>query len=363
MDDLVSVVDPTNLTTSYQYNGLGDLLQLISPATGVTVNSFDSGGNLRSTVDARGLGGTYTYDALNRVTQVDYGDQSIIYSYDEGPNGRGRLTGASDALHSLSWQYDFFGRVVNKSLNIAGVTLSINYGYTNGRMTSLSTPSGQLISYSYANGRISGIGINGSVLLTNVLYEPFGPARSWTWANASAEIRLHDTDGNPSQISALESTTYSLDSAFRIVSASNASSPTASWNYGYDNLDHLISATSANTTLNLAYDGAGNRLSQQGASGPAYTATNFVLTYNNRGRLIGTSAGTYYVYDALGQRIERGGSTTTLYSYDEAGHLLGEYTGSGALKRLQNLERLGNTRSRGRPECFTVTSRDSFSAS
>jgi RHS repeat-associated protein len=39
-----------------------------------------------------------------------------------------------------------------------------------------------------------------------------------------------------------------------------------------------------------------------------------------------------YTYNALGQRVKRATTTnTTLYSYDEAGHLTGEYTASGAL--------------------------------
>src|SRR5689334_10888725 len=39
------------------------------------------------------------------------------------------------------------------------------------------------------------------------------------------------------------------------------------------------------------------------------------------------------IYNALGQRIQQSGgpSGTVLYMYDEAGHLVGEYSGTGAL--------------------------------
>jgi YD repeat-containing protein len=59
-------------------------------------------------------------------------------------------------------------------------------------------------------------------------------------------------------------------------------------------------------------------------------------TYNNAGRLTtltnGSSTETA-LYNALGQRIEIEGGVngTVLYAYDEAGHLLGEYDGTGAL--------------------------------
>ena len=54
--------------------------------------------------------GTYSYDALNRVTSigVPIGARSTL-TYDSGTNGTGRLTGASDANHSLSWRYDVQG--------------------------------------------------------------------------------------------------------------------------------------------------------------------------------------------------------------------------------------------------------------
>ena len=39
----------------------------------------------------------------------------INFTYDAGTNGKGRLTGASDANHSMSWAYDTNGRVTGKS--------------------------------------------------------------------------------------------------------------------------------------------------------------------------------------------------------------------------------------------------------
>jgi YD repeat-containing protein len=50
---------------------------------------------------------------------------------------------------------------------------------------------------------------------------------------------------------------------------------------------------------------------------------------------------TNYVYNALGQLIEKSGNGgTTLLVYDEAGHILGEYTNTGAL--IQETIWMGN---------------------
>src|SRR5271165_3750428 len=105
-DNLASVIDPRTLTTSYTHDGFNEVTKLVSPDTGTTTSTFDSAGNLKTTQDARAALATYTYDALNRVTQIAYSDETINYSYDSGTNGIGRLTGASDANHSMSWTYD-----------------------------------------------------------------------------------------------------------------------------------------------------------------------------------------------------------------------------------------------------------------
>ena len=333
-DNLTSVQDPSGLTTSYNYSGFGDLVTQTSPQTGVTTNTYDSGGNHSTSLDARGNTATYSYDVLNRVTQVAYGDQTIGYTYDAGTNGKGRMTGASDANHSMSWAYDGLGRVTSKSQSVGSVVRSVAYGYTSGQITSMTTPSGQNVVYAYTNGQVASITVNGMSLVSKVLYEPFGPVRGWTWGSGISESRLHDTDGNVSMIGGREQTSYALDSAFRITGISNLSNPAMSWTYGYDSLDHATSGAATGTSLNWTYDAVGNRQAQIGGAPPAYFGANITLTYNKRNRLVGF-AGTNiaaYVYNALGQRIQKTvAGSSTAFAYDEAGHLLGEYTGAGAL--------------------------------
>jgi RHS repeat-associated protein len=72
-----------------------------------------------------------------------------------------------------------------------------------------------------------------------------------------------------------------------------------------------------------SYDAAGNTLSYGGPS----------FTYNNRGRMMSTSASsTNYLYSAAGQLVEKSGTLgTTVFMYDESGHVIGEYDGSGNL--------------------------------
>ncbi|WP_116809564.1 RHS repeat-associated core domain-containing protein [Steroidobacter cummioxidans] len=366
LDQLIAVTDPRNLTTAYTYNALGDLKQQTSPDTGITTNTYDSGGNLATSTDARGAVSTYTYDALNRVATASFAtganvDPTLTYTYDTGTHGNGRLTGVADSNHALSWTYDAQGRVVTAGQAVGSVSKTTSYSYANGLRQSMTTPSGQVVTYGYTNGKITSVSVNGTLLVSGILYEPFGPVRQWTWANGALAVRTFDQDGKVTQIDSEVLKAYSYDDAFRITGIADASNAALSWTYGYDDLDRLTSASNTGTTLGYTYDVNGNRLTQTGTAASTFTMaansnrllstsgaltrtygydnagnttsfTGLTFTYNNRGRMSSsTKSGvtTSYIYNALGQLIKKG--TNTLYYYDEAGHVLGTYTGSGAL--------------------------------
>lgn len=369
-DDLTSVKDPRSLTTSYSYNGFGDRTEQVSPDTGTSTSTYDSGGNLSVATDARGDTATYSYDAANRATQILYQngsgvtDQTLVFGYDAGAYGKGRLTSAGDGNQTLSWTYDPQGRVVGKGITVGMQVESVGYAYTNADLTAITTPSGQAISYSYSsNHQITGIAVNGSSILSNVTYEPFGGINGWTWGDGGTVSRTYNGDGFVSQIVTAGVTLgYSYDNANRISAISDSSNSALTWAYGYDLLDRMTSASTSGNTYGWTYDASGNRLTQTGttpttflvsmtsnqltdttgslvrtyiydAAGHATAYGSLTFGYNDRGRMAGASgASTSYLYNALGQLVQKsGGFGTTILVYDEAGHLMGEYDGSGNL--------------------------------
>jgi RHS repeat-associated protein len=364
-DNVASVKDPRNLTTSYTHNGFNDVAKIVSPDSGTRTNTYDSGGNLKTATDARSAVATYTYDALNRATQVAYADQTIQFIYDAGTNGKGRLTSASDANHTLSWTYDTHGRVTGKGQTVGSVTKSVGYGYTNDDLTSIVTPSGQTVTYSYSNHQITSIVVGSTTILSGATYFPFGPVSGWTWGNSTSTSRTYDTDGKISVINtAADAIDFGYDNAFRITGVTDTGTSANSWTLGYDVLDRINSASKTGTTYGWTYDADGNRLTQTGTSASTFTPSttsnrlnsttgalartytydtagntktysNLTYSYNDRGRMSSVTVGSTtsnYVYSALGQMIKKTvGSTATLLMYDEAGHLLGEYSSTGAL--------------------------------
>ncbi len=364
LDQLISVTDPRGLVTSYSYNALGDLKQQVSPDTGATNNTYDSGGNLKTSTDARNKTGTYSYDALNRVTSLVYADQTIAYTYDTGTNQKGQLTGLDSSGATMSWTHDPQGRVLTKTQVSNGNTKVVSYQYNAvGQLTQVTTPANNAVVYGYANGKVSSITINGTSLLSNVVYEPFGPIGGWTWGNSTLAVRIYDLDGRETQIDSAGLRTYSWDDANRITGIVDAQNSALNQSYGFDDLDRLTGVTKSSGNQSFTYDSNGNRLTHGdgGASSTyviagtsnrltsitgsqartySYNAIGAVTGYGSitfaysdgerlKSATIGSNTWNYY-HNGLGERVrkELAPSGNHYYVYDEAGHLISEYDGN-----------------------------------
>jgi RHS repeat-associated protein len=368
LDQLISVTDPRNKVTSYTYNALGDLKKLTSPDTGVTDNTYDSGGNLKTSKDARNKTGTYNYDALNRVTSLAYTDQTITYTYDAGTNQIGRLTQLASSGATTSWTHDTLGRVLSKTQVSNGNTKTIAYQYNSaGQLTQITTPSNKVILYGYANGKVSSITINGTTLLNNIVYEPFGPVGGWSWGNGTMAVRTYDLDGRVGQVDSAGLRTYTWDNADRITQIVDAQNSSLNQGYGYDNLDRLMSVTKSSGNQSFTYDANSNRKSYtDGAASSTYViagASNRVTsitgsqartyTYNAVGAVTGDGSKTFaysdrermksttvggstwnYYHNGFGERVRKklAPSGNHYYVYDEADHLIGEYNNNALIQ-------------------------------
>ena len=156
LDQLQSVTDDLNHTTSFTYDKNGnrdsltdakgqtttyvyeerDLLQTTTDAAipaGVTTNLYDPNGNLTTLTDAKSQTTSYTYDDFDRLTKTTYADSSFeSYGYDAASNLTSRTTPANQ---TLTYVYDVLNRLDLKTLP-GGATL--DYVYDPGsRLTSV----------------------------------------------------------------------------------------------------------------------------------------------------------------------------------------------------------------------------------
>ena len=98
--------------------------------------------------------------------------------------------------------------MTERSQTTGSVTLDVGYEYdTDGRLGALTTPSGQAITYEYEDGRVSGLRVNASYILNQVLYQPFGPTRAGHGATPRATTDVRH-GGQLVSISSAGSSTY-----------------------------------------------------------------------------------------------------------------------------------------------------------
>jgi RHS repeat-associated protein len=309
-------------------------------------------------------------------------------------NGVGRLTSTSAPTGSSKLAYDAQGRITTATqvvnaqtgTNTAAITHAVGYAYdTAGNPTSITYPSGRVLALSYVGGQLDAMALKANAsaaavnLVTSVQWEPFGAAKSWRWQQGAAtqlHERLYDAYGRLVRYrlgTVIRDITY--DAADRITAythydaATAAAQSTLNQGFGYDELGRLTSITTATTSWTLGYDANGNRTTvTQGATTRAYTTpatsnrltnltnpanaftydtagniltgpsagNSYTATYNLEGRLATMKVGnvtTTYAHDAMGQRVRKYGKTaasTVIFVYDQQGHLLGEYSNTGA---------------------------------
>jgi YD repeat-containing protein len=308
----------------------------------------------------------------------------VTYSYDQGTNGLGRLTGITDSTGSIAYGYDTLGHVISEARSISGFTYTTVYAYNSaGQLSSVAYPTGLVLSYTRDSlGRLSSITSSKAgqtqTLASNITYLPFGGVQSFTFGNGSVYQRGFDTDYRlASYTLGTKTVNLSYDLASRIIAATDASNANNNKTYGYDNLDRLTSYADSSTGKGYAYDLSGNRVATSiggnnysntiaansnrltATSGPTPKNYSFdnngsvtaqdanQFSYDAKGRLAQamTSLGTTnYGVNALGQRVLKTRTGTqaidTVYHYDLNGQLIAETNTQGITK--QETVYLGN---------------------
>jgi RHS repeat-associated protein len=386
-DRLLTHIDQLGHTTSYVYDGFGDVIQVTSPDTGTAVYYYDSDGNLTKKVDAASITMNLTYDALDRVLTTTYPadtSENVSYTYDQTGTGFsfgiGRLTSVSDMAGSLTRAYDERGNLLTEKRVNGSTTLTTSYTYDGAsRVLTITYPDNSLLTYTRdAMGRITAVSdkpsgaSSATTLASSITYEPFGPWAGMTLGNSITETPTWDADYRLTALTDIGTATvqsigYTINQANATtkftdnVTSSNtlnvAAGPLAdvysyngtpgNWTVGYDlNLNRqslsggitytqnsgtnqLATIKTGSTTNTVATNANGNISAFSLALGSAGVTS---LSYNNANRLtsVSGSSGTLgsYVYDAFGQRFSKTvGSNTTVFKYSPGGLLLAETTG------------------------------------
>ena len=163
---LTHVARPDGSSTSYSYTAGRRISQITDQPLGRTQTfSYHGNGLVNTYTDERGFVRTFTWDNLQRITQIDFSDGSYLLHNYNGPNifltqdRRGYATTfACNALGQVVSMIQPYGRETQYTYSLSGPVETIRnalaqttrFDYdNNGRLTRITDHGGKSVNYSY----------------------------------------------------------------------------------------------------------------------------------------------------------------------------------------------------------------------
>src|SRR6266545_86319 len=277
----LTVTDANGHVTRYEYDVYDRLTKVTSPQGAIdgffTSYVCDAAGNNIRRTDANGASTLYTYDKLERLTVTRYPDASTAtQTYDED----GNPVSVAGLGYARTMAYDELGRVASVTLNYGSFAKTTTYAHdANGNRLTMTDAEGGTTAYAFD--------------ATN---------RQWKITDPESRITSYVYDGDSRVTSVTDpngvNTTTSYDAAGRqrnVTTKSSGSVVLEFFNYSYDKAGNRLMMKTNEGTWGYEYDGV-HRLGRE------VKPSGFATTY---------------VYDAVGNRIEKvAGNSEVTYSYD-----------------------------------------------
>lgn len=361
--NLLSVSNNIAQITFYLYDDLNRLTKVSSPDGNSTSFTYDDVGNLATKTTANGATIVYAYDTAYRLTTVTYPDlSSTSYAYDPSGNIRtvsSTLTGTT----AESFTYDNMGRLNGAATTVAGSIYTTNYGYDKAsNPVSVTYPDGSLLSMTYDAvnrpkrvGSLATFAYNLDGTIAKVTFGD-GEVQSYIYDNRDRVTGITDAIGNKN----LLSLSYTYDNSGNVKTIGSSQSRTES--FTYDNMSRVASASGGWGTTTYTYDGAGNILATTtGRTTTVYkgcgyypnplTGTGVTCKTDKDGNVISKTGGWAYsynyedkmiaaklngitqqtnIYDGLGNRVAKTEGDTTIFTYQGVNLLFEKDTTTGA---------------------------------
>lgn len=331
-----AVTDPLDNTTTTDYDANGNPVAVTDPLNHVTHTSYDAANRVATTTDARGKVTHYTVDtAGNVLSQADPLGNTTSWTYDDdgrtatSVDPRGNAAGANPADFTTTYGYDPAGRLTDQTDPLG------NHTHTD------YDRAGNLAARADANQHVT----------------------RWTYDENN---RLATVLG-PDATAPTQTTSYGYDDDGRVTSRTDPLDHATA--YGYDDAGRLTGVTDPLTrTRAYRYDPDGNQVATVTARGcaagqPGGTSTTdagtIVDTYDSLDRLTARTLGTggpqyTWTYDAASRltgTTDPAGSQTR--GYDDADRLTAVDRGSQHFG--YGYDNAGNVTTRTYPDSRTLT--------
>lgn len=369
LGEMVAARDSADNEIIVEYDLLGRKTAIESMDSGRKETWYDQAGNVLRETDnvlrAKGKFIQYEYDAMNRLTKIDYPvSDDTLYEY--GPagakyNSAGRIVRMQDESGSIEYQYGKLGEIVREERTIKRLTPLADHvtavmEYTSdylGRMQSITFDDGEVVTYGYDEGgqikSVHGVRIGHDFEYVNdIAYDEFGQRKYIEYGNGTRTTYTYDPQRRwLSNIKTLKESLVYQDIDYEFDVVGNISSYINSCNryetkqeYTYDSLYQLTGVSG--TTVNRPYGSVSYIakykqnfvFSEDGLCNMEEKASSSSVTPRSTiGKDLNYKMG-YAYYDGYAHRLEKAG--TRYYRYDGNGNVITEREGGHAPVKENN---------------------------
>ncbi len=337
----VRITDSTGGESTSTWDSLGRKLSSCNEDMGCWNYAYDDAGLPISQTDAKGQSITFLYDELGRIGTKQYsnGEQQVQYFYDEPGYGysKGRLTRVTYPSGSETHTYDIRGLEISGERCVEGTCQTVSQEYDAlGRVTSATYPDGERVESHYdSDGRLKEVtgyidemlwsagGQLLSISFSNNTKANFDYNPDRLWMNSSSVI---DPGGNT-----LYQAAYNYDDATRVSAITSSTNPLLNLNFVYDDLNRLTDV-SGSQNQKFEYDSTGNIVfaSYENHLMPDMSNADYVYDENGNMKGDGTRLFTWDAENRL-TSIKKGEQTTT-FAYNADGDRIRKSSSQGITK-------------------------------
>jgi YD repeat-containing protein len=324
-DDVTSITDPLNRTTSFEYDEKQNLTGITNAINHKTTLTYTGARQVSSVKDAQ-----------NNVMQLTYenGDITAVTN-PKGQTASAFMDAARRLVSSRSplgqaarYEYDALDRLVKRT-DIQQETTLFTYD-ANGNLLSLKDAGNNITSFTYDNSNRRTSRTDPLQRVETYEYDSLGNIKKFVDRRGVVTRYLYDglyrlefigfgATGDSANPTYQSSITLTYDAGGRLTQVEDSISGTIT--YTYDNYDRLTSKTTPQGSISYAYDAAGRRTSMTVARQPTVN-----YSYDNANRVTQITYGTLsigFTYDSADRltSVSRSNGMAVEYTYDQGSNL------------------------------------------